>query len=381
MPQLGKGPNDELVQTKLSNMMDTFEDNKDAGNFRIAASIAEKAIQLADATGLKADALSIRRRRAAALRMSGQYQAAFNELSPIFREGSCDDESILLDALLEALQLSIEMPTSLKVIEGILRRADGLLYHESGSNLRSGFMLSKAQILYYRGLNAEALPIAQEAWVLKKAGGKGWSWDSYLHVLVDICLELDREDLTLRYLKDWEQRDKAGTQVVRYLLMESKALRWSGKYAEAAKAARRLLVHAEGLEAPSAVTGARDALVRSQIMLGDICSVRSRLLARPRHGSPRERFTWFCLWGDYHLACARRMAGMKPVDDEFCRVIPLPSRIGDAAGTRTELRRAEFAYRGALRLGSKIDDLLECKFRQKLVAQRLQRLADLSAVL
>jgi hypothetical protein len=83
------------------------------------------------------------------------------------------------------------------------------------------------------------------------------------------------------------------------------------------------------------------------------------------------------LRGDYHLACARKAAGMPPRDDEYATEFTPPARLSNSQAVSRSLNRARRAYEAALKAGSWIDEQLQCAARQEETAQRFHRIASI----
>ena len=117
-------------------------------------------------------------------------------------------------------------------------------------------------------------------------------------------------------------------------------------------------------------------MVQAFLCTGDNHRARDeliRLLAHRHAETGHYRYYIRLLWGDYHLACAREAAGMPAVDDEFGLEFPPPSAIANPTATRYALARARRGYRAALKVGSWIDEKLQCSLRQTTISERLAR--------
>ena len=66
------------------------------------------------------------------------------------------------------------------------------------------------------------------------------------------------------------------------------------------------------------------------------------------------------LHGDYWLARAREIAKISPADDQDGKLFPTPDQVADSKELRRALASAREAYQSALGIGQKIDELLEC---------------------
>ena len=151
---------------------------------------------------------------------------------------------------------------------------------------------------------------------------------------------------------------------------QSDLARLEGLFTEAVDWARRaMLVDNSDIETLI-------VMVQAFLCTGDNHRARDeliRLLAHRHAETGHYRYYIRLLWGDYHLACARQAAGMPAVDDEFGLEFPPPSCMAHPTATRYALARARRGYRAALKVGSWIDEKLQCSLRQTTISERLAR--------
>ena len=90
-----------------------------------------------------------------------------------------------------------------------------------------------------------------------------------------------------------------------------------------------------------------------------------------------NRYSRTLLILDVRLAAVRYSVGMPPVDDDHYAERQDLTGCKSGSDTNRRLRKARQAALGALRYAAKIDNLLECTWRQNAVRQRIERVEEI----
>jgi tetratricopeptide (TPR) repeat protein len=286
-------------------------------------------------------------------------------------------------ALTRYVLIAVELPVSLEVIERALGEA-WQRYAENGSgNRRSRLLLVRARLAMARGRHREALADAQEGLERRRREPLGFSFSTHVRTLVDICLRLGDLELARRYIEEWESLDTGypGTKRICLAAARSMILRRERRIDEALDWARRAEHEGRITDDLPSRFWVLKALIRALLCTDDPRLARGPLLdlLRLRNSAVGDiRYETRLLLADYHLANARRLAGLPPVDLELVGEVERP---GSRASNETVLQQLHCArrlYGLALRTGRAIDRLLTCEVRTREVEQRL-RLAGVIA--
>jgi hypothetical protein len=109
---------------------------------------------------------------------------------------------------------------------------------------------------------------------------------------------------------------------------------------------------------------------------------RQELRRRPANLEDVDsRFDAHLLLLDYRLACLRYAAGIAPVDDlYYTRPQQTPAAVvpSDPVQFAMALRKVRAAIRWAMQHAERLDGMLECDWRQREVAKRVERVEEIA---
>lgn len=289
-------------------------------------------------------------------------------------------------SMTDQIEIAQRLPVRLAVIEKAYRQAEDYFRSAGEPNWRGGLLYYRSELLFERGLYAQALAAAQEGASLIRDDCPKLYPSTHMWGLFRISLALGDLGGAKRYLNRWvEQYDKEDKrQPVRGVyehLMCARLARAEGEAGDAVEWTRIGAQVVAGADWGDARFDLTCEQVRAFILAG-LHSHAGELLARlapmRRSESARRRYAFALLRGDYYLARARAAAGLPQLDDEFGT---RGARAGEVAAPRptgSEAARARRAYRAALKVGGWIDEMLECSVRTEEVTGRLSRLAGVS---
>jgi hypothetical protein len=339
-----------------------------------AAEIFGKALEIAESINDTRKIVNYRFWRGASLFGAGKLRQALAVLTPTLKEGNTGgDADDIYNTLTTYIELAQDLPVNLGAIEKAFQQTENFLRDSGNLEWRHQLLLLQAQLYTLRGMYPEALDAAQESWAIWQDEYPYYTADTHLNSLVEICLLLRDAEQAQMYLWEWEMDEHDDIPKERERLScsrRSNLAQLKGRFTEAVDWARRaILVDNSNIQTLI-------VMVRAFLCTGDNHRARDeliRLLAERHAETGHYRYDIRLLWGDYHLACAREAAGMPAVDDVFGLEFPPPSAIANPAATRYALARARRGYRAALKVGSWIDEKLQCSLRQTTISERLAR--------
>ncbi|WP_293352142.1 MULTISPECIES: hypothetical protein [unclassified Microcoleus] len=339
-----------------------------------AAEIYGKALEIAESINDTRKIVRYRFWRCTSLHTAGKLRQALAVVTPTLKGGNAGgDAADIYNTLAVYIQIARDLPVNLGVIEKACQQTENFLRDSGNLGWRHGLLWLQASLYQLRGMYPEALAIAQESWAIWHHEYPNYIAEAHLNTLVEISLLLPDAEQAQMYLWDWEidEHDTIPKERERMSCSrQSDLARLEGRFAEAVDWARRaMLVDNSNIETLI-------VMVRAFLCTGDNRRARDefiRLIAHRHAETGHYRYDIRLLWGDYHLACAREAAGMPAVDDVFGLEFPPPSCIANPTGTRYALARARRGYRAALKVGSWIDEKLQCSRRQKEISDRLAR--------
>ncbi|WP_293333244.1 hypothetical protein [Microcoleus sp. CAWBG58] len=369
-----ENPLSQVGQEQMESLWDAgWEAYKDRQLLR-AAEIFGKALEIAESINDTRKIVLYRFWRGSSLLQAGKLRQALAVLTPTLKEGTTEgDADDIYNTLATYIEIAKDLPVNLGAIEKAYQQTENFLRDSSNLDWRHRLLLLQATLYKLRGMYPEALAAAQESWAIWQDKYPVYIADAHLNSLVEISLLLRNAEQAQMYLWEWEMDKHDTIPKTRERLScgrQSDLARLEGRFTEAVDWARRaMLVDKSNIETLI-------LMVRAFLCMGDNRRAQEeliRLLVQRHAETGHDRYDIRLLWGDYHLACARQAAGMPAVEDEFGLEFPPPNRIANPTATRYALARARRGYRAALKVGSWIDEKLQCSVRQKEISDRLSR--------
>jgi len=369
-----ENPLTQAAQEQMQSLWDAgWEAYKDTQWLR-AAEIFGKALEIAESINDTRQIVLYRFCRGSSLCQAGKLRQALAVLTPTLKEGNTGgDAADIYNTLTRYIEIAQELPVNLGAIEKACQQTENFLRDSGNLEWRHRLLLLQATLYKLRGIYPEALAAAQESWAIWEGEYPSYTADIHLNSLVEISLLLRDAEQAQIYLWEWEMDELDTIPKERERLScsrQSDLARLEGRFTEAVDWARRAML----VDNSDIVT--LIVMVRAFLCTGDNHRARDeliRLLAQRHAEDGHYRYDIRLLWGDYHLARARQAAGMPAVDDEFGLEFPPPSAIVNPAATHYALARARRGYRAALKVGSWIDEKLQCTLRQNEISERLAR--------
>jgi len=366
-----ENPLTQAAQEQMQSLEDAgWEAYKDIQWLR-AAEICGKALEIAESINDTRKIVKYRFCRGVSLFEAGKLRQALAVLIPTLKEGNTGgDAADFYQTLTTYIDIAQSLPVNLGAIEKAYQQTENFLRDSGNLDWRHGLLLLQAKLYQCRGMYPEALAAAQESWAIWQHENPRYTADRHLNSLVEISLLLRDAEQAQMYLWEWEMDEDDDIPKSRergLCSRRSNLARLEGRFTEAVDWARRAML---------VDNSASDTVVRAFLCTGDNHRARDELISLLAHRhaeSGHDRYYIRLLWGDYHLVCARQAAGMPAVDDEFGLEFPPPSAIANPAATRYALARARRGYRVALKVGSWIDEKLQCSLRQNEISERLAR--------
>jgi len=366
-----ENPLTQAAQEQMQSLYDAgWEAYKDIQVLR-AAEIFGKGLEIAESINDTRKIVFYRFWRGVSLWDAGKLRQALAVLTPTLKDGNTGgDAADIYNTLTTYIAIARDLPVNLGAIEKAFQQTENFLRDSGNLEWRHQLLLLQATLYKLRGMYPEALAAAQESWAIWQPEYPSYTADTHLDNLVEISLLLRDAEQAQMYLWEWEMDEHDTIPKERERLScsrRSNLAQLKGRFTEAVDWARRAML---------VDNSASDTVVRAFLCTEDNHRARDeliRLLAERHAESGHYRYDIRLLWGDYHLACARQAAGMPAVDDEFGLEFPPLSAIANPAATRYALARARRGYRAALKVGSWIDEKLQCSLRQTTISERLAR--------
>jgi len=369
-----ENPLTQAAQEQMQSLKDAGREAYNDTQWLRAAEIYGKALEIAESINDTRQIVNYRFWRGTSLCQAGKLRQALAVLTPTLKDGNTGgDAADIYSTLTRYIAIAQDLPVNLGAIEKAFQQTENFLRDSGNLEWRHQLLLLQAQLYKLRGMYPEALAAAQESWAIWQHEYPCYIADVHLNRLVEISLLLRDAEQAQMYLWEWEDEhdDIPKTRESMSCSGRSNLARLQGRFTEAVDWARRaMLVDNSDIEETLIV------MVRAFLCTEDHHRARDeliRLLAERHAEIGHYRYDIRLLWGDYHLACARQAAGMPAVDDEFGLEFPPPSAIANPAATRYALARARRGYRAALKVGSWIDEKLQCSLRQTTISERLAR--------
>ena len=369
-----ENPLTQAAQEEMQSLYDAGREAYQDTQLLQAAEIFGKALKIAESINDTRKIVEYRFWRGASLFPAGKLRQALAVLTPTLKDGNTGgDAAEIYNTLTKYMEIARDLPVNLGAIEKAYQQTENFLRDSGNLEWRNQLLLLQAILYKLRGMYPEALAAAQESWAIWQEGYPSYVADAHLNGLVEISLLLRDVEQAQMYLWEWEMDEHETIPKYREEMScssRSNLAQLKGRFTEAVDWARRaILVDNSNIETLI-------VMVRAFLCTEDNHRARDeliRLLAERHAESGHYRYYIRLLWGDYHLACARQAAGMPAVDDVFGLEFPPPSAIANPAATRYALARARRGYRAALKVGSWIDEKLQCSLRQNEISERLAR--------
>lgn len=369
-----ENPLTQAAQEQMQSLEDAGREAYKDRQLLRAAEIVGKALEIAESINDTRKIVNYRFWRGASLFGAGKLRQALAVLTPTLKDGNTGgDAADIYNSLTKYIDIAQNLPVNLGAIENAFQQTENFLRDSGNLEWRHQLLHLQAQLYTLRGMYPEALASAQESWAIWQHEYPRYTADTHLNNLVEISLLLRDAEQAQMYLWEWEMDEHDTIPKERERLScsgRSNLARLQGRFTEAVDWARRAML------VDNSEIGTLIVMVRAFLCTGDKHRARDeliRLLAQRHAETGHDRYYIRLLWGDYHLACAREAAGMPAVDDVFGLEFPPPSAIANPAATRYALARARRGYRAALKVGSWIDEKLQCSLRQKEISERLAR--------
>lgn len=371
----------ESTRQQISTLSDTADEAYSDDQLLRAAELYGRAAELADLIGDFHSLVRLRSWQGVCLVQAGKYQKALAVFGPILQSiPKSADIADVYRILIRNLEVAAFIPVSLTTLEKALAQVETFLRDSGELKLRHRLLYLHAGILADRGLYKEALQLAQEAWISWRGTHPSlYASDAHLNQLVSLSINVRDSVLAHKYLAEWESLDTNIPRVRSYFIPErrSELARLEGQFDDAVNYARNAVVAAEQAESNEGL--AIETLVRAFLCCGETdraADIIGRRFAYRHSECGETRFNVHLLWGDYHLACARRSIGLNPVDDELLDEsieVPAIPNVGDAG---RHLLKARRSYESALKTGTWIDRQLQCDVREKTIRSRYARMSN-----
>jgi len=369
-----ENPLTQAAQEQMQSLDDAGGEAYNDTQWLRAAEIYGKALEIAESINDTRRIVNYRCWRGASLFEAGKLRQALAVLTPTLKDGNTGgDAADFYRTLIRYIDIAQNLPVNLGAIEKAYQQTENFLRDSGNLEWRHQLLWLQANLYKLRGMYPEALAAAQESWAIWQHEYPCYIADAHLNSLVEISLLLRDAEQAQMYLWEWEMDEHDDIPKSRERMScssRSNLARLEGRFTEAVDWARRaMLVDNSDIETLI-------VMVRAFLCTEDHHRARDELirLLTERHAeSGHYRYDIRLLWGDYHLACGRKAAGMPAVDDEFGLEFPPPSAIANPAATRYALARARRGYRAALKVGSWIDEKLQCTLRQTTISERLAR--------
>ncbi|MFL6337281.1 MAG: hypothetical protein ACJ754_28615 [Pyrinomonadaceae bacterium] len=291
-------------------------------------------------------------------------------------------------SMTDQVEIAVRLPVGLSVIERACEQADAYFRAAGERDWQSRLLYYRAQLLYERGLYAQALAVAQEGAAYATAGCPKLFPSTHQWGLFRIRLAQGEHADAKRYKERWvekyerEEKRSPVRRAYEYVML-SRLARAEGDASEAVERSRAGAQTLAGADWGEARFLLGCEQVRAYLYAGQH-ALAGGLLARLAHSrrseSGHRRYGFALLLGDYHLACARAAAGLPTLDDEFGTTGEPPCARASDNSLEFEVGRARRAYGAALKVGAWIDERLECSVRTGEVKRRLARLSHVARV-
>jgi hypothetical protein len=337
-----------------------------------------RASQLASALRERRAEVHTRFWEGCALHGGGRLRESLAVMAPVlsWTDVSLADEDVYRLAT-RYLRVLVELPGDRWALERAIAQVEQGLLQAGKVEWRSRILILRSRLALSTGEWRQGLRIAQTALENRRVDSLGCTFTSHYWIVVLVSIWLGELDLAWSMLEEWRDvESETGHQRGFRGWLRACWLRRSGRAGEALPLARGACL--EGLrdgEYPVQLTSGIE-LVRVLLTLGEVDTAREPLgwLLRLRSTEVSEHgYVLRVLLADYHLARARKLAGLPALDTEFhhlyeARQGELPR---EPARARGALARARSAYERARVRGERLDSLLDCRLRTWQIATRL----------
>ena len=348
-----------------------------------AARAWEHAAVTAEAAGRTEDAADARFWQGVALHGMGRLREAIAALGVVGTHPNAKSVSSRIRhmALSRAALIGVDVPVSLRTIERTIADVEHVETH-TGTGRTARLLLIRARLAQATGRPQAALNLAREGLARAHAEDAGFAAGAYLKEALRACLRCGDLVEADRLISGWNRVHDNYTlsRSIFIAAFQSMASRLRGHVAEAIEHGTRAVEASRPAEELSERLLSSEALVRALLCSDRPHNARPVLarLLRLRSSEPGlVRYEVRLLLGDFHLAMARRYAGLPALDIETGTSFAAGSASPDLVRARRHWRRAERAWHSARRAGIAIDLSLECAERATQIAARMAAGTDL----
>ncbi len=282
---------------------------------------------------------------------------------------------------------AIDLPLPLPTIELALDEVESRLAEAfAGSPPRSRLLLARSRLALFRGRPAETLALSQEALVRRDREASTYSYSTHYRTLCRAAFLCNQTEPLAEAIAEWDVRETDYVESKRIAIAGARAnlARRHGRWTDAVEHTDAVAPMAERSEDTLYAMDLLSARVRACMAAGAPARARSsllRLLARRNTSFGDARFEIRLLLADYHLALAALHSTGQALDLEIGSAhepaMPDPDSATQRDPVSRHIERARRAYQSAAREATRLDSLLECDHRTRVIAERQTRLADL----
>ncbi len=340
----------------------------------------------------------------------GHLRLALATLSPNLQDTSFSKEpDYVYRTLTNYLGIAIDLAISLDHLQKVIDNTDDFLRSINHLDWRPRLLYQQSRLYYLRGMYTNALNLALECWSISENAVEpnfpNYNDNIYLNHIINTYLKLNNNEQAKKYLSEWEHRP-VDIPLTRELMISSAKTLVSleeGKSRDAIDWGRNAALVAKQYEDKDEFFQAISVLLIAFLSDEDILGGRSIMkdLIKIHNSENRHQcYELNKLFGDFHLAYARVLAGISytysikqmpaflKVQSNLKRVVrdifkPLSTKKlskslctndnlkDQSALIRREINRARFCLNHALKVGKDIDDHFECDIREKEIRDKL----------
>jgi proteasome accessory factor A len=297
------------------------------------------------------------------------------------------EDGILYKALTRQALIFVETPRPLAVIEESLASAESRIVALGHAAWRSRLLLVRGRLEAARGRHEEALATLRESIEARRGDGNCFAINSHVRPLLSVCFRLGRLDVARLEVDELQSSATEYPRTTDVVLAwaRSELARRSGDAGEAVRWAREASrVGQAGSEHVLRMT-AGESLVRAHLCAGGLTRAAwalARLPSAQEAESGLDRYALLLLHADYQLARARHAAGLSMVDATTgLQIVSSETAPLRPAAARRRLGLVAEAYDRVLKEGHRLDELLECRAREREITARREEIETVSAAI
>jgi len=342
-----------------------------------AANFFDEALKLAESIDDIDNIVMIRFWKGDSLLHGNKLRKALEVLAPTLQDTSYRGGiHNIFNTLTTYIEIAIELPVTYNSINNVFDQSETFLRNFGRLEWIDKLLHLKGKMNCYRGFYQEALESAQESWIRWRDDYPGFVADTHMESLIRICINLRDADMANNYMSEWKnQENQMPIRRERDINMhKSNIARLEGRFKDSLNWAKRSIIAAEQTDQ---LYGSLITLVRALLCVGENILSRhylARLLSERHSERGHIRYLVRLIQGDYHLSCARKAAGLQPVDDEFGTDFSIPEHISNKKATLYSLSYAKQAYDSTLTIAKWIDEQFVCCKYESELSTRYDRL-------